>query len=124
MMVTITVPRPPSVNSLFRNAPGKGRVKTSLYKSWIHEAGWMVQAQRPRKITGTYHIKIELKRWTQGRCDVANYEKALSDLLVRQGVVEDDSKAESVTMAWTGTDPAVAVITITPMGAPCSSRNG
>lgn len=30
----IDLPLPPSVNALYRNVPGRGRVKTALYKRW------------------------------------------------------------------------------------------
>lgn len=112
MILSLTILRPPSTNGLFANASGKGRRKTAAYKQWCRDAGWQIKAQRPPKVTGAYTIEIALMRWRAGRIDVANYEKAVSDLLVAVGVLEDDSLAESVLMTWSGSDPAMAEITI------------
>lgn len=112
--VKITVPMPPSVNKLFANVPGKGRVKTRAYRAWIEEAGWEVKRQRPSKVTGRFHISIACKRPDNRRRDVANLEKALTDLLVRLKVIPDDAMAESVTMSWSGGTLGAAEVTIWP----------
>jgi hypothetical protein len=37
---------PPSVNTIYANVPGKGRVKSARYKTWLKAAGWDIAAQR------------------------------------------------------------------------------
>ncbi len=114
--VTFRVPLPPSVNALYRNVPGRGRVKTPKYSAWIKSAGWEVISQRPAKLSGSYSVKYSLCRPDNRRRDAENYIKALSDLLVRLQIVEDDSRAVSTTVAWDGTEVGFAVVTITSQG--------
>mgnify|MGYP000392102332 FL=1 len=90
---------PPSVNALYRNVPGVGRVKTQKYEQWIRSTGFEVIAQRPKAIEGRYHLTIRAER-TGKRRDLDNILKALNDLLVKVHIVEDDSKMESVTASW------------------------
>lgn len=91
---------PPSVNSLYANVPGKGRVKTERYRTWAKAAGWDVKAQRPAKVTGRYAITLTVQRKDKRRRDLSNLIKAVSDLLVDQQVIEDDSLEEEVHMYW------------------------
>jgi len=114
--VTFRVPLPPSVNALYRNVPGRGRAKSPKYSAWIKSAGWEVISQRPAKLSGLYSVKYSLCRPDNRRRDAENYIKALSDLLVRLQIVEDDSRAVSTTVAWDGTEVGFAVVTITSQG--------
>ena len=97
--VEIDLPMPPSVNALFANKPGKGRIKTKAYKAWLEEAGLILNCQRPGRIAGRYSIHIQVRRLPK-MSDLANREKATSDLLVKHGVIEDDSLAERVMIEW------------------------
>lgn len=97
--VVLTLPMPPSVNGLWINVPGRRRVKSKIYKAWATAAGWELAIQRPSKIKGRYNIRIEAARLRKGS-DIGNREKSLSDLLVKHQVVEDDSLAEQISMAW------------------------
>ncbi len=109
--IEISLPFPPSVNALFANVKGVGRVKTSAYRKWAAEAGWSLAAQRPRGIAGAYEIEITAFRPDNRRRDLGNLEKGISDLLVSQGVVEDDSLAEKITLQWaTGGDGVRVVV--------------
>lgn len=108
--VEISLPFPPSVNGLFFNAKGAGRVKTQLYNGWISGAGWSLAAQRPRGIIGAYEIEITAYRPDKRRRDLGNLEKAISDLLVSHGVVEDDSLAEKITLQWATGGEGVRVV--------------
>jgi Holliday junction resolvase RusA-like endonuclease len=92
-VVAIDLPRPPSVNKLYANVPGKGRVKTPDYRSWIDQAGWLIRAQRPGKIQGEYKLLVLIG---PTKADIGNIEKALSDLLQDHGVVENDRLADSI----------------------------
>lgn len=93
MATFFIVPVPPSVNSLYRNVTGKGRVKTERYRTWINAAGWDVRAQKPEPVAGQVRVAYRVPWPKDNRHrDLGNYEKALSDLLVLHGVIEDDSK--------------------------------
>lgn len=86
--VAFSVPVPPSLNMCFSNAPGRGRVKTPVYRAWIEEAGWMLASQRPGKIQGPYQAIIRLPENTRG--DIDNRAKAVLDLMVKHKITPDD----------------------------------
>lgn len=93
MTVTFTLPMPPSTNALYRNVPGKGRVKTSDYKAWIKDAGWQMKLQSsplplPR-LDGPLELRISLP--ASSRIDIDNI-KALPDLLKKMGAIDDDKQ--------------------------------
>lgn len=96
--VQLMLPLPPSVNQLYANRKG-GRHKTKKYLAWIEEAGWALRSHGERRIEGD----IEVVYAFGPRCkqsDLFNREKALSDLLVKHGVIEDDRKIVKGTVAW------------------------
>lgn len=86
--IAFAVPCPPSVNALYLNVPGKGRVKTRRYRDWIKEAGLMVMASRVGCIDGPVKVDIALPQSMRG--DTDGRIKALLDLAVRLGLIEDD----------------------------------
>lgn len=90
MTTMIVLPKPPSVNALFRNVPGKGRVKTGHYNEWLTAAGWEIKRQRPSHVPGPYALDIFIP---PGRGDPDNVIKPVSDLLVKMEVIEDDKHA-------------------------------
>lgn len=85
--VTITMPSPPSVNNLFKNAGRKGRVPTPAYEDWKRHAGWQVKSQQPEKVHGPVMVTIVHGR---RRADLDNLNKAPLDLLVSLGLLDDD----------------------------------
>ncbi len=89
MRLAVTIPRPPSVNGLFANAPGKGRVKTAHYKAWIQEAGLRLNQQTvdAPMISGPIKICMILDK---GRADLDNLCKPVLDLLVSHRLIHDD----------------------------------
>lgn len=91
--IMIAVPVPPSTNRLYANKRGGGRIKTQAYKNWIRQAGWDLRLQKPPHMPG-YVAVLYYVPWPKrkGKYDLGNREKALSDLLVKHGVIEDDSK--------------------------------
>ena len=46
--VVINLPFPVSVNALYRNVRGRGRVMTERHKTWRQAAGWELEQQRPK----------------------------------------------------------------------------
>lgn len=95
----LQLPYPPTANNLFRNVR-KGRVKTDAYKAWLTEAGWMLLQQRPTPVEGIYRLTVILDRPDRRARDLDNTLKAISDSLKANGVIEDDSKCQSLTVAW------------------------
>lgn len=91
--VRIVLPIPPSLNSSYTNVPGRGRVPTAALRQWKCDAGWRLNIQRPRKISGPYRFAIYLPARMAG--DVDNRIKAALDLLVARGVTDDDKHAQS-----------------------------
>jgi len=92
-MITLDLPIPPSVNSMYANRKGgrgKGRYKTKEYKDWLRRADHYVIAQSWRidYIPGPcdLHIKVPAKM----RGDVDNRIKAVADYLVSRQITADD----------------------------------
>lgn len=98
--VIIDLPTPPSVNALYRNVVGKGRVKTERYRTWATAAGWELRRQCPHGVPGRYGIRVTVGRTDNRRRDLSNTIKAVEDLLVAHGVVSDDSLCDEISMAW------------------------
>lgn len=87
----VTLSWPPSVNNLFLNVQGRGRVPTKEYAAWRKSAGWELQAQRPRKFLEPVELVVELHPPTRRAFDPDGKLKAPIDLLVTHGVIPDDS---------------------------------
>lgn len=94
----IRIPIPPSLNGIFRNVPGIGRVKTGGYKRWITQAGYAVLAQRPEKWKGDVAVSIAIGPRQRG--DLDNRIKPVLDLLTKMQVIEDDRKVVEITARW------------------------
>lgn len=109
----ITVPAPPSVNALFRNVPGRGRVKTAAYKAWAGEAGWMLKSQSPTPVPGRVIVVIGVER-TIGTADIDNLSKGIFDLLVTHKLIKDDRYVTAFAMAWAPKGSRLARIAIMP----------
>lgn len=86
IMIEIDLPVPPSVNNLFFNRPG-GRTITPKYKAWQTEAGWMLQASKPPAIKGPVALMYTFE---EGRADLGNLEKPVTDLLVTHKLIDGD----------------------------------
>lgn len=104
-MSGISLPFPPSTNGLYKNVKG-GRVKTARYLAWQVLATLQLRQQRPTPVSGRYRLSLTLDAPDARRRDADNYLKAVSDLLVSQGVVSDDHLAKSVFAEWSDLPPA------------------
>lgn len=107
----IDLPMPPSANELYANGGAHGgRVKSEIYAKWAETAGWTLLAQKPGRIVGRYRMTIQVARPAAHiRADVCNREKAVSDLLVKHRILQDDSLAERVTIEWSDAIQGVRV---------------
>lgn len=106
----LTVPRPISVNNMFMNA-GKRRVITRKYQEWRQQCEAAILAQSPKPISGPVRIRIQLAD-TGRSIDTDNCAKGYLDVLVRLGLIPDDSRKfiRSLLIEWDG-DP-LNVITV------------
>lgn len=95
MMVTLTMPMPPSLNNAFVNIK-RGRRKSKAHEAWASEADWKIRAQRPIPVAG--RVVLE---WVFGwkeiskLSDLSNRIKLAEDALVAAGVIDDDRFIES-----------------------------
>jgi crossover junction endodeoxyribonuclease RusA len=93
----INLPTPPSVNALYRNVNGRGRVKSSAYKAWLIDADayFLVQKRRLTPVNGQYELAIKVPNV---RGDIDNRIKAISDFLVSREITPDDRHCQRVSV--------------------------
>lgn len=111
-MIRIELPYPPTANNLFINTT-RGRIKAPGYKAWFAKASINIK-DKHRQSLGPYSLSICARRPDKRKRDLANLEKAVSDLLVEHGVVQDDSLCERLTMQWDDQLPADCVVLVQP----------
>ena len=101
MIKLVNVIVPPPVNNLFFNVPGKGRVKSSRYRTWKNAASWEVAAQKPIPLKGPVHVKISIEDGSS-RADIDGLIKAPLDMLVDLHLIEGDDRRfiRSVAIEW------------------------
>lgn len=113
MRASIEIPAPPSVNEMFRNVRGKGRVKTAAYVDWLGHAGWVLRSQCPEKISGRVVLVISVERMSRS-ADIDNRVKAILDLLVTHGVIDDDRFVVGLAVAWAPAANKLARVLVLP----------
>jgi crossover junction endodeoxyribonuclease RusA len=112
-MTTLTLPTlPPPLSACFTNVRRNGRAATPRYTKWVIEALHAVQEQRVYGVNGIVSVVYQFRRPDRRPRDLGNLEKAVSDLLVKAGLIEDDSLIIDLRMLWGGDAPVT--ITITP----------
>jgi crossover junction endodeoxyribonuclease RusA len=83
---------------------------------WRKLAMWQIAGQvRGRKHLGPYKLTILAVRPDKRKRDLGNLEKGVSDILVSQNIVEDDSMCEWLEIKWVEQGPSCKVI-IEPIG--------
>lgn len=110
------LPIPPSVNNLFANAPGRGRVKADRYRGWLNAAGWEVRRQAPgRRVSGPVNLTYRFNEKST-KCDLGNLEKAMTDLLVDLQVIDGDGRTvvRRILLEWTHAEGASILIEAAP----------
>ena len=105
-MVRIVLPMPPSTNRIWRGK-AKGVYRSAEYTQWIIVAGNMLKSYRLKPVSPPYAVVYEFGRRvtkkgavSKVRMDVANREKALSDLLQKMTLIEDDCLIEDMHLRW------------------------
>ena len=104
----IYLPIPPTANLLFRTTAGR-RFKTSKYKSWIN-AGieYIIEQDITCPLFNEVHIELYVPR-LRTNSDIDNRIKPVLDLLVKAGIILDDSLVSSVYAEWVSRDSACYV---------------
>lgn len=104
MKTVLTLPFPPSVNSLYDGGKNTNRRFISdRYKRWQDDAYYALLGQRNRNHRHKEPVQItySFTRPDKRARDVFNYEKAVSDFLVKHGILADDSLIECGIVQWT-----------------------
>jgi len=112
--VYFTLPTPPSTNALFRNVAGRGRVKTKLYKDFIAYGLSAIRQQRVEPVKGRVVMVMGIERANM-RADIDNHVKALLDVIVKAGVLEDDRYVTGFAASWLPPAEGVAHVMIAPV---------
>ena len=109
---------PPSVNRLTANRRDGGRCKTAEYRRWCRTVAKEILAQRPGSISGWVELDFRFPRRRNKngeisgvKRDASNLIKASEDALVRNGVIEDDSKVWRGAYSWQ-TESGKMIVTV------------
>lgn len=113
--IVFRIPTPPSVNNLYANVRGRGRIKSERYRVWRNAAAWAMRldGNKPRSwetISGPVSVEIICG----GRADVDNRSKAALDLLVEMKVIGDDRQVAELRVKR-GENPREATVTVRPL---------
>src|ERR1700730_14169221 len=109
-MISINLPRPPSLNNMFANKKSGGRHITEAYEVWRVESGWLIKQARCKPIKG--QVSISLLVEDTGQRDLSNAGlKSIEDLLVTHGLIEGDDRryVRSISLGWSTEVNGVAV---------------
>lgn len=113
---TFVLPFPPSVNNLFINVPGRGRIRSPKYRAWQSEAGWRLRLQRALPIKGPVTVEIVAIRPDARRRDIDNLSKAICDLLVANNIIEDDRMVDRIASEWASSSDLSGIsVTVKPV---------
>lgn len=82
--------KPLSVNAVWQGR----RFKTKAYKQYEQDCGWFLKAPMIKGEVEVYY-KFYIKNYAMS--DVDNFIKPLQDILVKNGLIEDDRKIVKVT---------------------------
>lgn len=103
MILNITLPWPPSVNTYWRNVNGRTIISAEgrSYRKYVME---QIMLQRQQKhFDGPLRLTIEAYRPDNRRRDLDNILKAPLDALAHAGVYEDDSQIKDLRIYWADT---------------------
>lgn len=113
----LTMPVPPSTNALWSHpGAGKPRVRSDAYKSWLHNAAWLVrmQANGFPTMRGTFEAVLLVP--VKSNRDRDNYSKAVFDLLQVVGIIRNDSGLRNYSVR--GDDRADCLVALWDRGGP------
>lgn len=100
--------KPPSVNQMYTNVSGRGRVPTKRYRTWKQAAQW--DCVRAGKVSGPYVMQITVDRSMRHKnADIDNLCKPLSDLLQSEGIIDNDNLCEDLRIRWGDADGKIII---------------
>mgnify|MGYP006935480895 CR=1 FL=1 len=107
--MSFTLPVPPTLNHMYANVPGRGRVKSRRYTAWRSLAVGLilVQAKGGVRMGGKIAVTINLPSKILG--DIDNRVKPILDALVTSGRIDDDRHVQRITVEKTRTEADVLV---------------
>lgn len=114
-MISLILPFPPSVNRLWRAGKGGKVYISGPYAAWRTLGLWRISEQMRRSypgqsIAGGYRLIVEAVKPDRRKRDLGNLEKAISDLIVAAGVVEDDHLCQEIFLRWVEDGPECRVV--------------
>ena len=112
--ITFTMPVPPSVNQMFRNVRGKGRVKTGHYEQWRGHARTSLRLQNIQPISGRVLVLFGVERQSE-IADIDNRIKAMLDAIVAAKIIGDDNQVTAFAAAWLPPANGLAHVQIFPV---------
>lgn len=88
----VVLPMPPTSNHLFPTGKNGRRYKSPEYKEWQEAAVRLLQEHMPSPPAFPIEVRIVIHRGSGWRdtADVCNREKAITDALVKAGVIPND----------------------------------
>lgn len=113
-LTSFTMPMPPSTNHLFKNIPGKGRVKTDHYEDFTRRGIVAIRQQHIKKISGYVLLVIGVERASK-TSDIDNRLKALLDTITLAGIIDDDRFITGFAISWLPKANGLAHVSIMPV---------
>jgi len=118
--ITLDLPLPPSVNRLWKIGKNRATGKSQMYRSpeyveWVLEAGLEIMAQKPKLTTkalsGSYSMIIKMAP-RSSLADADNFLKAISDLLQKHNIIENDKLCRKLLVVWDEKLPVACRVTV------------
>lgn len=112
--VAFTLPTPPSVNELYKNVKGVGRVKAGLYDDFIRRGVASIRSQHVASLTGYVVAVFGVERMSMS-ADIDNRLKSMLDTIVKAGLIEDDRFVTAIAVSWLPSANGLAHIRLFPV---------
>ena len=107
---SLPLPLPPTLNNLFINLQGRGRVPSKSYKDWRKRADETLWTNHVKAIGGP--VKILLMIEDKGRRDLDNCAKAVIDFLVQHNLIDGDDRkvVRRIVLEWGDIEGAIVEV--------------
>lgn len=92
--------RPPTTNNLYLNVYRKGRIVAPAYRTWQNNCHPTTMTLPESPIADRFSLHYYLVKPDNRKRDLANFEKALTDSLVKHRIIKDDSQMNKLVMQW------------------------